>query len=170
MAADWSEKQPVADAGNSTMNRSKDDINPTRKDNMDARIRYTTSLEGVTEEMLIGFFEGWKTKSVVNRHLQMLRGSDKVVLAIEESGRHVVGIINALCDGVNSAFIPMLEVVPKYRKQEIGRELVRRMLEELKEYPCIDLACEPEMQPFYEKCGMRRSTGMMIREHSRGEY
>jgi ribosomal protein S18 acetylase RimI-like enzyme len=99
----------------------------------------------------------------------MLRGSDKVVLAIDDSCKRVVGVINALCDGVNSAFIPMLEVVPEHRKQEIGRELVRRMLDELKGYPCIDLSCEPEMQPFYEKCGMRRSVGMMIREHSRGE-
>jgi ribosomal protein S18 acetylase RimI-like enzyme len=136
---------------------------------MGAEIRYTTSLRGITARKMSGFFEGWKTATGVNRHLQMLRGSDKVVLAIEASSGRVVGIINALCDGVNSAFIPMLEVVPEYRRQEIGRELVRRMLEELKDYPCIDLSCEPEKQAFYEKCGMRRSVGMMTREHSRGE-
>jgi ribosomal protein S18 acetylase RimI-like enzyme len=136
---------------------------------MSREIKYTTSLRGITAKKLGGFFEGWKTAVGVNRHLQMLRGSDKVVLAIEAKSGRVVGLINALCDGVNSAFIPMLEVVPEYRRQEIGRELVRRMLEELKDYPCIDLSCEPEKQAFYEKCGMRRSVGMMIREHGRGE-
>jgi ribosomal protein S18 acetylase RimI-like enzyme len=136
---------------------------------MNTAIRYTTSLRGITAKKLDGFFEGWKTPAGVNRHLQMLRGSDKVVLAIETSSGRVVGLINALCDGVQSAFIPMLEVVPEYRRRQIGRELVRRMLEELKNYPCIDLSCEPERQAFYEKCGMRRSVGMMIREHSRGE-
>jgi hypothetical protein len=47
----------------------------------------------------------------------------------------------------------------------IGSELVRRMLEKLRDYPCIDLCCDPEMQPFYAKLGMTPSVGMSVRSH-----
>ncbi len=39
------------------------------------------------------------------------------------------------------------------------------MLETLKDCQCIDLACDPEMQSFYEKLGTLRSTVMVRRRH-----
>ncbi len=50
-------------------------------------------------------------------------------------------------------------------KRGIGLELMKRMLETLKDCQCIDLACDPEMQSFYEKLGTLRSTGMVIRRY-----
>jgi len=44
-----------------------------------------------------------------------------------ENGR-VVGFVTAVSDGVVSAFLPLLEVLPEYQGRGIGSELVRRML------------------------------------------
>ena len=130
-------------------------------------IHYTNSLDGIVPEMLSGFFEGWCVPPSKEKHFRILQGSAHVVLALDESQHRVIGFTNAISDCVNAAFIPLLEVLADYRGQGIGRELVKRLLQELEDYPCIDLTCDPELQPFYEKCGMKRSVGMIIREYSR---
>jgi ribosomal protein S18 acetylase RimI-like enzyme len=43
----------------------------------------------------------------------------------------VVGFINAISDGLATAFLPWLEVLPDYQGRGIGRELTKRMLAEL---------------------------------------
>ncbi len=130
-------------------------------------VTYTDSLEDITPDMLAGFFEGWAAPPDADTHLRILRGSSHVVLAIDDDDDRVVGFANALTDGANSAFIPLLEVLAHYRGRGIGTELMRRMLEQLGDYPCIDLTCDPQAQPFYEKCGMQRSVGMVARDYSR---
>jgi ribosomal protein S18 acetylase RimI-like enzyme len=127
-------------------------------------IRYTDNLAGITPDLLTGFFEGWCAPLTPERHLRLLKGSRHVVLAIDDSTGRVVGFINAVTDGTHSAFIPLLEVLRPYRGQGIGRNLVAEMLHRLREYPCIDLTCDPQLQPFYEKLGLMRSTGMILRE------
>jgi ribosomal protein S18 acetylase RimI-like enzyme len=79
----------------------------------------------------------------------------------------VIGYINAVSDGLHSAFIPQLEVLPEYRKRGIGGELVRRMLDQLRDFYSIDLICDEEIQPFYERLGMRRAIGMLYRNYGR---
>ena len=130
-------------------------------------IAYTDSLKGITAEMLGAFFAGWTHPPDADRRLRILRGSSHVVLAIDEETGKVVGFVNALTDGANSAFIPLLEVLPAYRRRGIGTELMRRMLERLGDYPSIDLTCDGQAQPFYERCGMQRSVGMVVRDYSR---
>ncbi len=61
------------------------------------------------------------------------------------------------------AFIPLLEVLPSHRGRGIGSELVERLLEELNHFYAVDLMCDPELQPFYDRFGMHRATGMIIR-------
>ncbi len=130
-------------------------------------IRYTDSLQGITAEMLGGFFEGWRQPPSADKHLRILAGSRHVVLATDEDTQRVVGFVNALCDGCNSAFIPLLEVLPGYRRRGIGGELIRRMLQKLRDYPCIDVTCDPQLQAFYERWGMKRSVGMVLRDYAR---
>jgi len=130
-------------------------------------IRYTDSLEGIEPYMLEGFFEGWKNPLSPKRHLDILRGSTHVVLAVDDHARKAVGFITAITDKTNCAFIPLLEVLPAYRNRGIGSELVTRMLKTLEDYPCIDLSCDAELQPFYAKLGLSPSVGMIIRDYRR---
>ena len=92
-------------------------------------IKYQTDLENITADMLAGFFVGWPKPPDCETHLKILHNSSHIVLALSMTDSHkVVGFINAVSDNCLSAYIPLLEVLPKYQKQGIGAELVKRML------------------------------------------
>lgn len=95
----------------------------------------------------------------------MLRNSDKVTIALDEKVNRVTGFITAISDGVLSAYIPFLEVLPEYQQMGIGRELVKRILNQLEGIYMIDLMCDENLQPYYEELGMHKSTGMIIRNY-----
>jgi ribosomal protein S18 acetylase RimI-like enzyme len=127
---------------------------------------YTDSLDHLTADHLSGgFFVGWPNPPSPETHLRVLQGSDHVVLA--KDGEQVIGYITAVTDGVLAAYIPHLEVLPAYKGQGIGSELVRRMLDKLRDLYMIDLICDTDVQPFYARLGMRPYTGMIYRNYDR---
>jgi ribosomal protein S18 acetylase RimI-like enzyme len=130
-------------------------------------IRYQTTLEGVITGQLQGFFVGWPNPPSPATHRRLLQGSQHFILARDETVGRVVGFITALSDGVLSAYIPHLEVLPAYQGQGIGSELVRQMLGHLQRVYMVDLICDPELQPFYARLGMRPWTGMVVRNYDR---
>jgi ribosomal protein S18 acetylase RimI-like enzyme len=126
-------------------------------------IAYATTADDVRPEDLRGFFVGWPTAPSPERHLALLRGSRHVVLARDTDTGRVVGFVTAVGDGVLSAYLPLLEVLPEYQGRGIGTELVRRMLELLGSAYMVDLCCDEELVPFYERFGMARFVGMGLR-------
>lgn len=108
---------------------------------------------------------GWPNPPSPQTHLRILQGSSHVVLAIE--GEDVVGFINAISDGILSAYIPLLEVLPSHQGKGIGSELVRRMLKRLEGFYMVDLLCDPELESFYTRLGMHQTSGMMLRNYER---
>jgi len=127
--------------------------------------QYQTHVDDITAEMLYGFFVGWPNPPAPDVHLQMLRQSAHVVIAREAT--QVIGFVNAISDGVLSAYIPLLEVLPSYQHQGIGSELMRRMLNQLRHLYAIDLMCDAELQKYYERFGMVAGQGMMFRNYDR---
>lgn len=126
-------------------------------------IAYMDSLEGITAEQLTGFFVGWPNPPSPEAHLRMLQGSYRVWLALD--GERVVGFVTAISDGVLSAFIPAIEVLPAYQGRGIGSELMQRMLDSLSHLYSIDLICDEDVRPFYERMGMRPYSGMIHRNY-----
>src|SRR5690606_30768373 len=98
-------------------------------------------------------------------HLRLLQGSDHVVLAKEDN--QVVGFVTAITDGVLSAYIPFLEVLPDYRGQGVGKELVHLMLLKLQDYYMVDLTCDPALRNFYVEQGMTALTAMAKRNRDK---
>ncbi len=130
-------------------------------------IVYANSATGVVADQVQGFFVGWPNPPSADAHLRILQGSAQVVLALDDATNNVVGFITAISDGVSCAYIPHLEVLPAYQGQGIGSELMRRMLDYVRDLYMIDLLCDPEVQPFYERLGMHRAHGMLIRNFER---
>jgi len=130
-------------------------------------IEYTTDISRITEDMLEGFFVYWPNPPSAHAHLRILKCAYIAWVAIDTSSNKVVGFINAVSDGVFAAYIPLLEVLPEYQNKGIGKALVSRMLESLKNLYMVDLLCDDDMQDYYAKFGMRKGTGSFIRNHSR---
>ena len=130
-------------------------------------LSFITSLEGIDESQLQGFFVGWPSAPTPENHLKLLKNSSHVVLAIDTESKKVIGFITAITDKTLAAYIPFLEVLTTYQKKGIGKELVVQMLEILKNYYMIDLLCDPELQAFYENMGMHKATGMMRRNYEK---
>ena len=127
---------------------------------------YLESPADILAQQLTGFFVGWPNPPSEERLLGLLQNSSYVVLAFDDETEKVVGLVTAISDGV-CAYIPLLEVLPDYQGRGIGTDLMRRMLDKLSHLYMIDLLCDGELQPFYERLGMGRSRGMMIRNYAR---
>lgn len=117
---------------------------------------YLDDPSGLQEEQLEGFWVGWPEPPTPALHLRHLRGSDVAVVAIDPGSGRVVGFVTAITDGVLAAFVPTLEVLPPWQGQGIGSELVRRILERLAGSYSVDLVCDEDLLPFYERLGLVR--------------
>lgn len=116
-----------------------------------------------TKATIEGFCNGWKKPLSEIQIKDILKNSSYNVVAIDNE--KIVGIITALSDDVNWAFIPYLEVLEEYQGKGIGKELTKRMLEMLDKITCVDLTCDIERQSFYEQFGMLKSSGMVLRKY-----
>jgi ribosomal protein S18 acetylase RimI-like enzyme len=123
-------------------------------------IRYTETLDTVRPGQLHGFFVGWPKAPSPEQHLAVLRGSHRAVVAIDDGTGRVAGFVNMISDGVLTAYIPWLEVLPEYQGRGIGSELMRRVLDGTDHLYSVDLLCEAPLQPYYERFGMLPVPGM----------
>ena len=115
--------------------------------------------------MLDGFFDGWPNPPSPDTHLRILASSYRTVLAIADE--RVVGFITAISDGVLCAYVPLLEVLPDCKGRGIGSELVRRMQAELGHLYMVDLMCDDDVAPFYERLGgLHRAGGFLARNYA----
>ncbi|GEL03529.1 N-acetyltransferase [Rummeliibacillus stabekisii] len=127
---------------------------------------YTNSLDNISSDMLQGFFVDWPNPPSPITHLQLLKNSNKVVLALDKEKNKVVGFITAISDGVLSAYIPLLEVLPEYKSKGIGKDLVKRMLHELEDIYMVDLCCDDDLVAYYEQLDMKQTNGMIVRNYA----
>lgn len=131
-------------------------------------IEFTSDLGAITVDQIQGpFFAGWPDPPSPERHLEILRGSAHVALAVHEPDGRVVGFANAITDGGYMAFIPLVEVVASFQGRGIGSDLVRRLLDDLSDYYAVDVMCDPELQPFYRHLGFQPGAGAMWRNYRR---
>jgi ribosomal protein S18 acetylase RimI-like enzyme len=96
------------------------------------------------------------------RRLEILEASTYVSVAWADQDQ-LAGFIAAIGDGTFAAYISLLEVRAPFQRQGIGTALTQRMLARLSGYYMVDLICDQELLPFYERLGMTRYTGAIVR-------
>lgn len=128
------------------------------------RIQYRTTTEGLTVDNLAGpFFEDWSNPPSPSTHLRLLQSSDHVVMAVDDE--QVVAFVTAISDGVLSAFVTHLEVLPEYQHQGIGHSLMNQMMAEIGDIYMVDLVCDANLSRFYAELGFATATGMSRRDY-----
>lgn len=128
-------------------------------------MRFLTEVDELDALTMEGFFVGWPHPPTGETLRLLLRQSSYRVIACE--GNRVVGYATGLSDGVLFAYLSSLEVLPEYQGQGLGKDLVFRLLDAMPQVYAVDLICDPEVQPFYEKCGFSSYTGALIRRRER---
>ncbi|GGM01252.1 GNAT family N-acetyltransferase [Deinococcus aerophilus] len=128
-------------------------------------VAFQTTLDGICAAQLTGFFEGWPQPPTPDTLHRLLSGSSHIVLAVQD--RQVIGFVNAVSDGVLSAYIPLLEVRAGWRGQGLGTRLMEHLLAQLGGLYTIDTACDDELVPFYARFGMARGNAMIRRDYAR---
>ncbi|MDD0853746.1 GNAT family N-acetyltransferase [Halobacteriovorax sp. GB3] len=128
-------------------------------------IQYSTNLDLLEKLNIEGFFVGWPSPPSSTVFRKLLEGSYKAVLAFED--HKLVGFVNSISDGVLSAYIPLLEVLPTHHNKGIGKELIKRIQKELEHLYMVDLLCDQELISYYEKLGMMKAQGACMRNYDR---
>lgn len=127
-------------------------------------LTYQTTTDGLTADQLSGdFFEGWLDPPTPETHLRVLEQSDHRVVAIRDG--QVVGFITAISDGVLSAFVTLLEVLPEEQDKGIGQSLMNQLMEDIGDIYMVDLVCDANLSRFYAELGFATATGMSRRNY-----
>lgn len=128
-------------------------------------LTYQKTADGLTEDQLTGeFFEGWLDAPSPATLLEILKSSSHVVIAIRDD--EVIGFVTAISDGVLSAFITLLEVVPDEQNKGIGHSLINQVLDEIGQIYMVDLVCDANLSRFYAELGFATTTGMSRRDYA----
>ncbi|MEQ1704247.1 MAG: GNAT family N-acetyltransferase [Ilumatobacteraceae bacterium] len=137
---------------------------------MDA-VHYSDTADGVTADDLDGFFVGWPEPPSLARRLQIVHAADEVVIARSTDGEGagtVIGFSTAITDHCFAAYVPLVEVLPAHQGRGIGTAMVRQLLTRLGEH-CymVDLVCDDDVVPFYERIGGTRLNAVAWRYYDR---
>ncbi len=125
-------------------------------------------------EAIVALYQagGWWHECAENRERigAMIRGSFCFMIARSEAG-DIIAMGRAISDGASDAYIQDVVVLPSYRGQGIGRELICRLTAHCREQKVewIGLVAEPGTAPFYEKLGYHVLEGYQPMLYGKGE-
>ncbi len=95
----------------------------------------------------------WSSGDYPERLVKAMRGYSKVLSAWD--GDVLVGLVAAMDDGEMTAYIHYLLVNPGYQRRGIGRELMRRIKDEYRDYLKIVLIAYSGGTEFYCSLGFK---------------
>ncbi|MFA6807954.1 MAG: GNAT family N-acetyltransferase [Eubacteriales bacterium] len=92
---------------------------------------------------------------------------EKLQLAMEKShqvitawdGEKLIGLINALSDGVMTVYFHYMLVHPDYQRKDIGKKLMNLMLDKYESYPTKVLISYEAAIDFYIRRGFKTEEG-----------
>ena len=122
-------------------------------------IYYKEGIENITKEGLRDLFlsVGWESGKLPNELLKAIKGSHSVITAWDND--KLIGLINALSDGVLTAYFHYMLVNPSYQGKGIGKVMMDMMLDRYKGYQTKVLIAYPNVVEFYAKLGFKTEDG-----------
>jgi GNAT superfamily N-acetyltransferase len=130
-------------------------------------IIYSNDKSLIDQLDVTGFFVGWPSppnKSVLKK---ILKNSQFIQMAIIEN--KLIGFVNALSDFTLTAYIPLLEVLPEYKRKGVGTTLIEKIKLDLKDFYMIDICCDEDVIPFYKNLGFKQGHSMSHRNYNMQE-
>lgn len=131
-----------------------------------AKVVYSINKNDLTNLAIENFFAGWPNKPSEKVLRKSIENADYIALAIDKDRGKLAGYITAISDKVLSAYIPFLEVEKEYQGQGVGRTLVEKLLEQLKDIYMIDVVCDKKVAGFYEEAGFKSWHAMIRRNYA----
>lgn len=127
-------------------------------------IRYEDHSRSLSRQALETLFESAGLRGRTDGRILRAFQKSFAVCAVFE-GETLVGAARAISDGEYHAFIYDVAVLPSHQKLGIGREMMRRLLEQLPVWRVM-LRAAPDVQPFYDKFGFDLYDDVMARVDS----
>jgi GNAT superfamily N-acetyltransferase len=123
-----------------------------------AEIKYSNTKEFDKRQLQDLFLSvGWSSGEFPDRLQIALKNSNKVISAWDDD--KLVGLINALSDGIMTVYFHYLLVRPEYQSNGIGKHLLLTILQEYKDYARKVLIAYERETTFYQKCGFEIGEG-----------
>jgi ribosomal protein S18 acetylase RimI-like enzyme len=99
----------------------------------------------------------WKENYDPSGLNNLIKGSFAFAVAIDKLSGKAIGMGRLISDGISDAYIQDLVVLPEYRDQGIGRQLVKTLLDHClsKGILWIGLIAEPAQDGFYSNIGFK---------------
>ncbi len=99
----------------------------------------------------------WKTSYSSSGIKPLIKGSFAFAVVIDKKYQKAIGMGRIISDGVSDAYVQDLVIIPEYRRQGIGKQLVKSLLEKCSSAGLlwIGLIAEPDQDDFYSPLGFK---------------
>ena len=113
------------------------------------------------EEEIVNLYKagGWWNESYDSAGIKnLIKGSYAFAIATDKKMGKAIGMGRIISDGISDAYIQDLVILPKYRDQGIGKQLVQFLLKHCKSKGIfwIGLIAEPDQDGFYSGLGFKQ--------------
>ena len=139
------------------------------KQNID--IRFVSSWP---EDEIVSLYKagGWWKESYDKSAIKsMITGSFAFAVAVDKDTGKAIGMGRIISDGISDAYIQDFVILPKYRRQGIGKQLLNFLLEHCasKGILWIGLIAEPGQESFYSFAGFKPMKDHTPMRYQKGE-
>jgi len=114
-----------------------------------------------SEEDIVSLYKAggwWKERYNSSGIKPLINGSFAFAVAVEKKSGKAVGMGRLISDGISDAYIQDLVVLPGYRKQGIGKQIVGALLDKClaEGLLWVGLIAEPGQDKFYTAMGFKQ--------------
>jgi len=100
----------------------------------------------------------WKDSYDPSRLDSLIKRSFAFAVVVDSSANKAIGMGRIISDGISDAYIQDLVILPEYRGQGIGKQLLKALLERCSSQGIlwIGLIAEPDQDGFYSRLGFKQ--------------